>query len=197
MILLNLNDTSTTHKEPEMNAPLSILSATLLTCLSAGIAWADDKANDKDKMIQDALRAAPAGLKDKATVVDWNMQVIRQGEGNYTCLPTPPDMAGNSPMCMDGPWMAWADAWMNKKPFEAKSIGISYMLAGDEGASNIDPYATQETPDNQWVKEGPHLMIITPDKSLLDSLPTDPHNGGPYVMWKGTPYAHIMIPVGH
>ena len=27
-------------------------------------------------------------------------------------------------------------------------------------------------------------------------LPTDPNRGGPYVMWKGTPYAHIMVPVG-
>ena len=24
----------------------------------------------------------------------------------------------------------------------------------------------------------------------------DPDNGGPYVMWKGTPYAHLMVPVG-
>ncbi|EOK5967445.1 hypothetical protein ACM6XU_001918 [Vibrio parahaemolyticus] len=52
------------------------------------------------------------------------------------------------------------------------------------------------TDDNQWIVEGPHLMIITPDQALLDSLPTDPSYGGPYVMWKGTPYAHIMIPVG-
>jgi hypothetical protein len=26
-------------------------------------------------------------------------------------------------------------------------------------------------------------------------MSTDPWNGGPYVMWKGTPYAHIMVPV--
>lgn len=92
--------------------------------------------------------------------------------------------------------MEWAKAWMSKQPFQAKALGISYMLAGDEGASNIDPYAEGETADNQWIKEGPHLMIITPDKSLLDSLPTDPSDGGPYVMWKGTPYVHIMIPIG-
>jgi hypothetical protein len=30
----------------------------------------------------------------------------------------------------------------------------------------------------------------------LSALPTDPNNGGPWVMWKGTPYAHIMVPVG-
>ena len=70
------------------------------------------------------------------------------------------------------------------------------MLAGDGGASNVDPYAEGMTDDNQWVVEGPHLMIITPDKAMLDALPTDPNNGGPYVMWKGTPYAHIMVPVG-
>ncbi|GAA5644468.1 hypothetical protein [Vibrio proteolyticus] len=31
---------------------------------------------------------------------------------------------------------------------------------------------------------------------MLDTLPTAPNYGGPYVMWKGKPYAHIMVPVG-
>ncbi|AZQ09384.1 hypothetical protein [Shewanella khirikhana] len=92
--------------------------------------------------------------------------------------------------------MMWADAWTHKKPFQAKSIGISYMLGGDGGASNTDPFAEGKTDDNQWIVEGPHLMIIVPDPAMLDSLPTDPYEGGPYVMWKGTPYAHIMVPVG-
>jgi hypothetical protein len=26
-------------------------------------------------------------------------------------------------------------------------------------------------------------------------LPTDSKNGGPWVMWAGTPYAHLMIPI--
>jgi len=30
---------------------------------------------------------------------------------------------------------------------------------------------------------------------LLDAFSTDPKNGGPWVMWKGTPYAHLMVPV--
>ena len=33
-----------------------------------------------------------------------------------------------------------------------------------------------------------------PDKSL-DGVSSDPRNGGPYVMYKGTPYAHIMAPI--
>jgi hypothetical protein len=36
--------------------------------------------------------------------------------------------------------------------------------------------------------------VITPDVKLLNSLPTDPQNGGPWVMWKGTKYAHVMVP---
>jgi hypothetical protein len=37
-------------------------------------------------------------------------------------------------------------------------------------------------------------MMVISDQALLESLPTDPKNGGPWVMWKGTPYAHVMIP---
>jgi hypothetical protein len=36
--------------------------------------------------------------------------------------------------------------------------------------------------------------VLTSDPKLLESLPTDPYSGGPWVMWKGTPYAHIMVP---
>ena len=99
-------------------------------------------------------------------------------------------------MCLYRVWLAWGDAWMNKKPFMAEKIGIAYMLAGDTGASNIDPYAEKRTSDNQWIAEGAHIMVLLPDPAQLDALPTDPNQGGPYVMWKGTPYAHIMVPPG-
>lgn len=148
-------------------------------------------------LIKDALKAAPDSLSKKAAVVDWDGNVLREGSNGYTCFPTPPNLKGLAPMCLDGPWMTWADAWQNKKDFKISSIGTAYMLAGDEGASNTDPYAKGATKDNQWVEEGPHLMIILPDESQLAQLPTDPNNGGPYVMWKGTPYAHIMVPLEH
>lgn len=153
-------------------------------------------APSKEALIAEALSAAPASLAANATVADWEGNVLREGSGAYTCLPTPAAFeAGTAPMCMDEPWMAWADAWGNKTDLSIDRIGISYMLAGDGGASNIDPYATGPTEDNDWVVEGPHMMIITPDAALLDALPTDFDSGGPYVMWKGSPYAHIMVPV--
>jgi hypothetical protein len=152
----------------------------------------------QDAVIADALSAALPSMADEAAVMDWEGNTLQAGTGRYTCMPTPPHQKAvgiTSPMCMDETWMQWAHAWEKHEPFTATTIGISYMLAGDGGASNIDPYASAATPDNEWVVEGPHLMLLVPDPAMLESLPTDPANGGPYVMWKGTPYAHVMVPV--
>lgn len=150
---------------------------------------------DESDAVADALSAAWPGMAENATVVDWEGNVLREGSNGFTCFPTPPTLEGNAPMCMDSEWMEWADAWSNKKDYAADALGISYMLAGDGGASNIDPYAEGPTEDNQWIREGAHLMILAP-AAMLEAYPTDPENGGPYVMWKGTPYAHLMVPVG-
>ncbi len=166
---------------------LSLAASVFAFSHSAGAA-------DKEALLADALSAAPSEIGEEATVMDWEGNTLKEGSNGYTCFPTPPSLNGVAPMCLDEPWMAWADAWMNKKPFKAPRIGTAYMLAGDGGASNTDPYAKGPTADNQWIVEGPHLMIITPNAADLEGISTDPENGGPYVMWKGTPYAHIMVP---
>ena len=74
--------------------------------------------------------------------------------------------------------------------------GCACSTWGDKGASNTDPYATKKTADNQWVVSGPHIMLLPVDVKELDAYPTDWSKGGPWVMWKGTPYAHIMVPMG-
>ena len=150
---------------------------------------------DAPDALTDALSAAWPGMKENATVVDWEGNVLQEGSNGYTCLPTPPMVTGTAPMCMDNEWIKWADALQNDKEYASESLGVSYMLAGDAGASNIDPYAVGPTDDNEWIKEGAHLMVLAP-AGLLDAYPTDPQNGGPYLMWKGTPYAHLMVPIG-
>jgi hypothetical protein len=171
--------------------------AILVTCLLFSTT-PDAAVQDKKALIRDALSAAPPAVAKTAKVMDWDGTVLRPGSGTYTCYPTQLELRnkGKEPMCLDKTWIAWADAWMNKKPFKADQIGIGYMLAGDAGSSNIDPYASAPTSNNQWVVEGPHTMVIVPDPAQLEGLPTDANNGGAYVMWKGTPYAHIMVPVG-
>jgi hypothetical protein len=151
-------------------------------------------AQDQAALIANALQAAPASISDHATVMDWEGNTLREGTNGWVCFPDPPNME-SAPMCLDRAWQAWADAWMKREPVHIDGVGIAYMLKGDAGASNVDPFAEGPTADNEWVVTGPHLMVITPDVSALDALPTDPDNGGPWVMWKGTPYAHIMVPV--
>lgn len=168
---------------------LATLVAALLVVPIAG------SAEDESDAVADAISAGWPGMAKDAAVMDWEGNVLKEGTNGYTCLPTPPMLSGTSPMCMDGEWMKWAGAWQNKEDYAAESLGISYMLSGDEGASNIDPYAEGPTEDNEWIVEGPHLMILAPAE-LLEGFPTDPENGGPYVMWKGTPYAHLMVPIG-
>lgn len=41
----------------------------------------------------------------------------------------------------------------------------------------------------------PGLPLLPTDVSQLDAYPTDWTKGSPWVMWKGTPYAHIMVPL--
>jgi hypothetical protein len=151
---------------------------------------ADPKTDDEISKV--ALSAAPADVAAAAAIVEPNpdgtMRQIRAGTNGFACMAHP------EVMCLDQQWQAWADAWMKKIPPKVTAIGIGYMLQGDKGASNADPYATAPTADNQWIVSPAHIMVLTPDTKHLDSLPTDPNNGGPWVMWKGTPYAHIMVP---
>jgi hypothetical protein len=142
-----------------------------------------------------ATSAAPPEIARNAGVMgagaDGKMRELRASTNGWVCMLDP---AGD-PMCLDKEWQAWGDAWMNKKdPPQPKTVGIAYMLKGDKGASNTDPYATKPTADNQWVVSGPHIMVLTTDPAQLDAYPTDPKAGGPWVMWKGTKYAHLMVP---
>src|ERR1700687_2637495 len=53
---------------------------------------------------------------------------------------------GMDKMCNDHNSMEFIDAVMKHVPPPDK-VGISYMLAGDDGASNTDPYAMGKTAD--------------------------------------------------
>lgn len=152
--------------------------------------------------IKSAVSAAPPSISAKATVMDWpaepggEMAMLREGSNGWTCMPDMPDTPGNDPMCLDEPWLTWVDAWINKTEPEITTMGFGYMLQGGSPESNTDPYATGPTDDNEWMTEGvPHLMILTPDAKALAGLPVRPDGGGPWVMWRNTPYVHIMAPM--
>lgn len=148
------------------------------------------------EMIEEALSAAHPEIAAGAAVMDWKGNVLRGGYTDWICYPTPPGRGmAKCPMCLDKTWRDLVAARVAKADFKPKTVGIAYMLAGDCPVSNTDPSAEGPTKDNQWINaEGPHLMVILPDAAGLEGLSTDPYSGKPYVMWKGSPYAHIMVP---
>ena len=154
--------------------------------------------------IASARSAAPAAISAKAAVMDFpdapggEMKQLAAGTNGWVCFPTTATgpKGGNDPMCLDKAWQGWAEAWMKKTaPPASSGPGVAYMLKGDRGASNTDPFATEATADNHWVVSPPHIMVLPSDPKQLDGMTDDPKSGGPWVMWKGTPYAHLMVPV--
>ena len=145
--------------------------------------------------IKSAESAAFPTLASKATIMDWNDKVLRKGSNGWTCLPDR-DTPGNDPWCVSDAWMNFLNAYKSKKKPSYTQVGVAYMLQGDTPVSNSDPYETKPTSADDWVTGlGAHLMIVIPDTKSYDSFPTDWRQGGPWIMWKGTPYAHLMIPL--
>jgi hypothetical protein len=150
--------------------------------------------------VQSAMAAAPAAVAAKAAIAvvnpDGTMKSLRPGSNGFTCMPDNPATPGPDPMCMDANAMEWAMAWIGHKPPPVEKPGLMYMLAGGTDASNTDPYAKEPTGGGDWIKTGAHLMVVGSAKALA-GYPSgpDPDTSAPYVMWSGTPYAHLMIPV--
>lgn len=152
------------------------------------------------KLIESAMKAAPKKVGSGATIVamaDGQMRTLREGSNGFTCMPDNPATPGPDPMCMDKAALEWAHAWIGHKTPAAGKVGFMYMLAGGTDASNTDPYAEKPAAGNNWIKTGPHVMVVGADQSFYDMYPKSatPDTSLPYVMWPGTPYQHLMIPV--
>ena len=177
--------------------PISLVTVVALVGLAVAQAKHAAPKTDKEK-IANAMSAAPKAVAQDATIVDMDekgqMKVLREGKGTFTCMPDNHMTPGNDPMCLDKAGMEWAKAWMGKTPPPA-GVGFGYMLMGGSDASNDDPYATKPAAGKKWVDTGAHVMLFNPGP-MADTYPKsaeDPRK--PYVMWPGTPYQHLMIPV--
>lgn len=152
------------------------------------------------EVIKSAESAAPAALAAGATIYGFDeggmMMTVREGTNGWWCMADNPASPGPDPMCGDANALEWAQAWMGKTDPPAGKVGFMYMLSGGSDSSNTDPYATGPAEGNHWVTTGPHVMVLNAT-SMMAGYPdaADPDTSIPYVMWPGTPYAHLMIPV--
>ncbi len=174
----------------------TLFGSAMALALTAAPAYAQQTgAISNSDYIAKIMTGAPAAVVKGATIIEMQsggpMRTIQTGSNGFTCMM----LDSATPMCADQNAMAWAHAYMTHAA-PPNSVGFIYMLAGDGGTSNTDPYAKGPTSGNHYVKTGPHVMIVGPAASSMGYPATaDADPTKPYVMWPGTPYAHLMIPV--
>jgi hypothetical protein len=178
------------------------MHVTFMTALLTGVVFhsALVRADSDSEMIKSAESAAPAAVSSQAAIYAMNekgeMRTLREGKNGWWCMPDSPATPGPDPMCGDANSMEWAMAWIGKKEPPKGKVGFMYMLAGGTDASNTDPHAATPAEGADWISTGPHVMIVNA-MDLMAGYPSDavPDTKAPYIMWAGTPYAHLMIPV--
>jgi len=170
--------------------------------LVIGIPAVQCAAADDADLIKSAESAAPAAVSSKAAIyamtADGKMKTLRENSTNgFWCMADDPTTPGPDPMCGDANAKDWAMAWMGHTEPPKGKIGLIYMLMGGPAQSNIDPFATTPPAGSDWIMDRPHVMIVN-FGDTLSAYPTKqekPDTTQPYVMWGGTPYAHLMVPV--
>ncbi len=155
----------------------------------------------KEAKIQDALSAAPESLRADAMVMDFpekmggEMVELKKGTNDWTCMPDYPGSPGKDPMCVDKTGLQWLQAYITQQTPSLQQNGLAYMLEGGSDASNTDPFAEKPTEGDDWITTPAHTMIFPVGKLDTAVYGTDPKKGGPWIMWAGTPYEHLMVPV--
>ena len=179
-------------------AALSLAVCTSSAFAQAPMGHAGGTMSDEE-LIKLALSAAPEAVTKDATVItvgsDGKTRTLRQGSGQWTCMPGHTDRADPDPMCGDKNAMEWASAWMAHKDPPSNKVGFMYMLRGD--GEQYGPIFNERRARQQLDQDRSHVMIVGSGAKMLDGYPreakADPTK--PYVMWPGTVYEHLMLPV--
>jgi hypothetical protein len=152
---------------------------------------ADETTQEK---IARAMSAGPDNISKSARIIDKDEQgnkvVLREGSNGFTCMPGNPNVIGDPPMCADAASMQWASDFSAHKPKPTNIVpGITYMLAGATQRSDSDPYDQTSPP----ITVGPHWMIMWPFDPKATGLPIHHRDTSAYIMWAGSPYAHVHV----
>ncbi len=155
----------------------------------------------RKKLIELAMSAAPARISGHASIMvpvgDGKFAVIRKGTNGFTCVPDIDGQEIPSPMCADEATMTFfLDMWGGKQRPTNKMAGVGYMSRGGwhwEKNGRVIMSTDKYEPGTNRVREPAHWMLIYPFNSKKTFLPDLPSTFGTWVMFDGTPYAHLMI----
>jgi len=152
----------------------------------------------QEAQIKVALSAAPAYIAKDAGVMlpgdDGKLVEVKKGTNGFICIPTVNNRPESDPMCFDAAVGQWVDALVNKKDKPGNTVpGISYMARGGYHWEKDGKVLMNEESGAKLVKEPPHWMMMWPFTSQETKLPTKPNPSGAWIMFDGTPFAHLMV----
>jgi len=152
----------------------------------------------KDQLIKLAESAAPPEISKDATIMipgpDGKLVEARKGTNGFTCIPDIDGQAKPDPFCGDAASMQWANDLMSNAPKPTNTVpGIAYMAQGGWHFEKDGKIVMKNEAGAKLVKEPPHWMVFFPFDSKSSGLASLPNKMGVYIMFEGTPYAHLMI----
>ena len=179
------------------NAICALLA--MVSGLGAGLAHGET--NDRARMIEGALLAAPPSVRDGATVVldapHAPRTVLRQGSNGFICSA---NVAKTGFLTYCYP-KALDPFWMRNEALTAdgkSGAEISDALAADARSGKLNlpvGAATYEMGGASQDAALPHMIVFLPNATEASSgLSAKLDYVHPWLMWAGTPVAHVMIP---
>ena len=150
-----------------------------------------------------AVSAAPPAIGARATVAQMSdngvLTVLRNGDNGWTCLLHDPGTPLGHPLCLDRIGLAWMQSAMSGREPDPDGIGYSYMLKGGTSWSATDMTATSlPKGESDYIRIPPHIMIMNARIAATSGFPSGeahPDTHKPFVMYGGTPFAIVMIPI--
>ncbi len=155
------------------------------------------KLSESDQ-IRLAMSAAPESIARNAAIMvtDQSGQwvTVKEGTNSFTCLSDLPGTPKADPICMDPNAKQFISSMLKNEPSPSnKQPGVAYMANGGQHWEKEGKVLMKEEAGAKLVDEPPHWMVTWSFDPKTTGLPTQPNAGGVYVMFAGTPYAHLMV----
>lgn len=175
-----------------------ILLVVMIIAVSISMLFAAKKPVTSEEWIKLAESAAPTAIAKDATVLipgaDGKLVEAKKGTNGFTCLPDLADTPALDPICLDQAANQWVASMMNNEPKPANTVpGISYMAKGGQHWEKDGKILMKKEEGSKLVNEPAHWMVMWPFDEKLTGLPVMPNPSGVYIMFAGTPYAHLMV----
>lgn len=161
-------------------------------------------AQTTEETIERALAAAPARMREGATVIKWKpdhtYETLKKGTNRLVCYERSGE-PGQQPFAVQCTSVGNLDRVAQNRKFEAmsdKAARQAALDAAEKDGTRVKPeygsvWYTMNGPDQARARI--HTTIAVPGATTQSTgLPDNPKQGGAWIMNAGTSTAHIMTP---